>query len=181
MTIVVGVMGGDGQVVMAADSLVTNGSFKSQHPGKIVRVSTAAGDVLVGAAGDAGIHPLVLKVDVPAPIGDLDRWAQDYAEAWTWQAREAKLVDSDGEVNGEALLAAGGRLWSIFENVALPALETFAVIGSGSAVALGALEVLDRADPERAVVAAVAAVEAACRWSVGCGGPVLVERLDATS
>lgn len=178
MTVVAVIVTPAGEVVMGADRQTTDDAgLKWSNPGKILRLPSELGDVLIANAGSAALCALArYKVPLGTPAGDLDRWAQEYADAWTEAARGAKITETaDGPVDGEAVLAVAGRAWAIEEGLAF-AVDGYAAIGSGAPVAMGALEVLDRSDAKRAVTAAV---DAACRWADGCNGPAVIERLKA--
>jgi ATP-dependent protease HslVU (ClpYQ) peptidase subunit len=179
---VVAALVADGRVWMAADSLAIDGqamTFPSPHKAHRLDIAHGTDHVIVGAAGRAAVGHAIrhrLKIDAgPDPLDDDDAnaWAYSIAEAFTELCLERKLVNDDGGVDGEMLLGWRGRLWDVSDHLALP-LPTFGGIGSGAAVARGALDVLaDQVNvtPDWAVTRAA---EAACRHNAQCRPPITV-------
>lgn len=163
MTVVVGVRRA-GQCVLAADRLAVDSNGTTMEVVKLTHI----GDAIAGVAGSTALLPIVRRIEPPA-IEDGDEWAQHLAERITADAKAAGVVDGDGDMRGVVLLARGGSMWELFDNVALPIRVDYHAIGSGAATAFGALharlgDVLPL--PQWAGYGVAAAV----RHVVDCGG-----------
>lgn len=174
MTVIAAVVD-QGRVWMAADSYSLGPYEQVLHTRKIDRLTAAGETILLASCGRAGIGPLaarqVSSCRPPGRRADPDGWAQGMAEAITDTCRARGHVDSDGDLDGELLLAWRHRLWVVSMDLAQP-VGTYIAIGSGRMVALGAMWATPDAPPERRVGLAV---EAAIEHVAHIGGPVLTE------
>jgi hypothetical protein len=165
-------------VVMAADSCeVDDDGTVFRCDRKMFTVPVGRAHALVGCAGNSSVMSLMrYRVQMPPAPQPRDRdgedeWAHLVAEAFTEAARAANIVNKDGDIDANVLLAFRGRLWTIEEAYAAP-MDIPTAIGTGAPYALGALAAL----PVRmaAVRRARRAVEIACDLSVTCRAPVHV-------
>lgn len=157
----------EGRVWMAADTASHAGTTRYAAPPKIRHHPNG---VLVAAAGQTAILAALRDPELipDCDTDDLDEWAQCTAERITAAllAVEPPLVD-DGSINGEILLARAGRLWYIDANLATPARDGVAVLGSGSDIAYGAVQaLLSLNQPSLHVVTTAVAI--ACQRNAGC-------------
>jgi ATP-dependent protease HslVU (ClpYQ) peptidase subunit len=137
----------DGHVLMAGDSL-TRVYDRPIRDGirKVLRlpVGKAGEECLFGISGDGALADILsarLTLDAPGPNEDLQPWAAAVIWAITELAGDAGLTDA-GQIDGSLLLGFRGRLWTLANNFAIPSTDGVAAIGSGEAVAVGALDVL---------------------------------------
>ena len=135
--------------VMAADTLASDGLLKVAGMRKVVRGSDG---VLYGVAGAAGICCAIARWVESGYRGDMPALRVED------QTADVLVVGVDGVIS--ALTPYGQEDY--------PGAEYFA-IGSGSAVAMGALHA--GADAEGAVRAAI-------EHGLGCGGAVMAVRHD---
>jgi ATP-dependent protease HslVU (ClpYQ) peptidase subunit len=102
-------------------------------------------ECLLGFSGAGGLSEYVsahLKLEHTPDTGeDLQRWAAVVVWAVTELAEQAGLTE-DRQIDGSLLLGYRGRLWTLANNIAIPHTDGIAAIGSGEAVAVGALDVL---------------------------------------
>ena len=136
---------------LAADSLTTHAASRVGGVRKITRGPSGA---MAGAAGDTALcHDFLSQVEA----GTLKDFDIDGRE----DGFNGLLVTPDGMLHR---VGPRGTVW--------PIDAACAAIGSGMDIALGALHMGATAQQ---------AVEAAIAIDTGCGGPVQVERLSATS
>ncbi len=165
-----------GQVHLAADSVAVAGNGIKIANRKLIGLKVeGTGDVaLFGAAGFTALGPLVhrlLSVDNPGHGGSLDGWAQATAEAVTNLALRHMLTDESdgGRVDMAILFAWRDRLWVISHHVAIP-VEDYHAVGSGAAVAMGAMWALDADQRHEPSAIPALAVQATADHMVGIGG-----------
>lgn len=179
----------DGQVTMGADSASIMAGIVTHDAGKI-RTWTVGTDwagteqVAIGFAGLAQLGDMAqrhLELDDPPPRGEsLRPWMLGIAEAICTIATEAKppAVDSDGWVDGCALVGFRGQLWVLAQQAADPLPDGFAATGAAGEVALGYLAAVSESDMPP-VVAVTHAIAVACRFcdtaDVGPDGPQIVQ------
>ncbi|MFG3710903.1 hypothetical protein [Micromonospora sp. NPDC047730] len=171
----------DGKVFMAADSCLTLYNRPVVGLGmKILRLDAGDDEVLLGLSGHWGLSGFLSKLKLPVAPDESESyqaWAHELAGVITKAAVEAGIVD-DGQMDNHLLLGWNGLLWTLHHHTALAHLDGRAAIGSGEAVALGALDAFLATDvPTAAAVAGAADI--ACRRDIYSQGPVQVEVLDA--
>lgn len=188
MTVVVGVKDG-GRVVLAADGQGSRNYVK--YPlatPKVFRV----GPYALGVAGFGALATAVAHGFAPPPPPKNARdgaafVAGPFSDALRGHlAGRGALRGGDGieamgneDDRGTVVVAWDGEVFAIEDAFASLAWDApFLAIGSGAEVALGALHAMER-NPTGANIKARIAVEAACRFSDGCGGPVRVVATDA--
>lgn len=186
---IIAAMAAEDHVVMGCDTAADyRGTAIYRADGKIAQWETAQGDrVLLGAAGNAAIVPILLRRlhigDGPADDADAQTWASALAEKITGvlaDAHPAVLTpagaDAAAGVDGMLLLAWRHRLWLVHTHEALPPYPGIAAVGSGTDLALGALHTAS-AVGVGAYTAVEMAVALACAFDSGCSidgrGPLL--------
>lgn len=181
MTCVVGVQG-DGFAVIGADSAgVIGWTVERRADEKVFR----RGAFLFGIAGSFRMGN-VLRWSFDAPdqgdVGDEQyihtAWLDALREAMKARgyAKQENNVESLG--GGSFLVAYHGRLYEVDCDYQIGrTLDGYHAVGSGAAVALGALAVM-RGHPRRRVLAAL---EAAEKHNIGVRGPFVTLRSEAAS
>lgn len=166
----------DGQVWMAADSMTT--VYDRPIPNaarKIRRLPVGHAEALIGVCGDGGLADLLTtRVTLPSleGMGDLQIWAAHVAYVVTDRAIEAGLTE-DGRVDGHFLLGHAGQLWTLIHAQAIPHPDGIAALGSGEALAIGAIDALEASnDPVQTLGRAL---QIACHRDRYSAGPVYVE------
>jgi ATP-dependent protease HslVU (ClpYQ) peptidase subunit len=185
MTTVVAVRKG-GQVVMAADSLVTFGdtrlSYSAERNQKLFMVNDAAGQSIFAVAG-AAAHFLVLQHALAAqPVEALRFGSKDeifrtftllhpvLKDAFFLQTKEDEHEPYESS-QFTMLLANASGIYGIYSYREVFEFKQFWSIGSGRSFALGAMHaVYDKARSARDV--AEAGVAAACEFDRNSAGPV---------
>ena len=185
MTTVVAVRKG-GQVVMAADSLVTFGdtrlSFNAEANQKLFRVSDAAGESVFAVAG-AAAHFLVLQQALAAQpaealrFGSKDQIFRTFTllhpvlkESFFLQTKEDEHEPYESS-QFTMLLANASGIYGIYSYREVFEFKQFWSIGSGRSFALGAMHAsYDKARSAREV--AEAGVAAACEFDRNSAGPI---------
>ena len=185
MTTVVAVRKG-GQVVMAADSLVTFGDTRLSHRAeanqKLFMVNDAGGQSIFAVAG-AAAHFLVLQhaLAVQSPealrFGSKDEIFRTFTllhpvlkESFFLQTKEDEH-DPYESSQFTMLLANASGIYGIYSYREVFEFKQFWSIGSGRSFALGAMHaVYDKARSAREV--AEAGVAAACEFDRNSAGPV---------
>ena len=185
MTTVVAARKG-GQVVMAADSLVTFGDTRLSHRAeanqKLFMVNDAAGQSMFAVAG-AAAHFLVLQHALAAQPAEALRFGSKDEIFRTFTLLHPVLKDSfflqtkeDEHDPYESsqftmLLANASGVYGIYSYREVFEFKQFWSIGSGRSLALGAMHaVYDKARSARDV--AEAGVAAACEFDRNSAGPV---------
>jgi ATP-dependent HslUV protease, peptidase subunit HslV len=185
MTTVVAVRKG-GQVVMAADALVTFGDTRLSHSAeknqKLFMVNDAVGQSIFALAG-AAAHFLVLQHALAAQPAEALRFGSKEEIFRTFTLLHPVLKDSfflqtkeDEHEPYESsqftmLLANASGIYGIYSYREVFEFKQFWSIGSGRSFALGAMHaVYDKARSARDV--AEAGVAAACEFDRNSAGPV---------
>jgi len=185
MTTVVAARKG-GQVVMAADSLVTFGDTRLSHRAeanqKLFMVNDAAGQSMFAVAG-AAAHFLVLQHALAAQPAEALRFGSKDEIFRTFTLLHPVLKDSfflqtkeDEHEPYESsqftmLLANASGIYGVYSYREVFEFKQFWSIGSGRSFALGAMHaVYDKARSARDV--AEAGVAAACEFDRNSAGPV---------
>lgn len=186
MTVIVAVRDQAG-VVIGADSRTSHGWYgASSHAlPKIIAHRSAGRSVFIGPAGNVRFSNILRYATLPddlSPSRDEHQWAvtslvpalRAASAAAGWTEKKNDREDHAGDL----LLVIGTRIfnldcdWAVWE----PATP-FAAAGSGSDIALGALDAMHRLTPELPGEAmALAALEAACAHNSGCAPPLIVQR-----
>jgi ATP-dependent protease HslVU (ClpYQ) peptidase subunit len=173
-----------GEVVMVADSRTNIGDRPLDGAArKIMRLPYDGGELLVGVSGNAGMPGRIRaawpeSIAAPPAGGELQEWAEEIAGVLTQAMLDSAMTDGDGRMESEFLLAAAGRLWTVYHHAAVPHADGRAAVGTGGPLALAALDVALDSDlpPEAAVVRAAIAAIGLDMWS---GPPLQVELLSA--
>ncbi len=185
MTTVVAVRKG-GQVVMAADALVTFGdtrlSFNAEANQKLFRVADAEGESVFAVAG-AAAHFLVLQQALAAQPADALRFGSKdqifrtftllhpvLKEAFFMQTKEDEH-DPYESSQFTMLLANASGIYGIYSYREVFEFKQFWSIGSGRSFALGAMHAAyDKARSAREI--AEAGIAAACEFDRNSAGPI---------
>lgn len=185
MTTVVAVRKG-GQVVMAADALVTFGdtrlSFNAEANQKLFRVADAEGESVFAVAG-AAAHVLVLQQALAAQPADALRFGSKeqifrtftllhpvLKESFFLQTKEDEH-DPYESSQFTMLLANPSGIYGIYSYREVFEFKQFWSIGSGRSFALGAMHAAyDKARSAREI--AEAGVAAACEFDRNSAGPI---------
>lgn len=153
MTIVAGLVH-EGQCWVGADSMISDGTTceESARP----KLARRRGWVL-GLAGSWSLLPLLRSLDVPRPTGrdsDGDELARAVKAAWGGRPGAAEVY---------VLAAGAGHIW-VVQGQDWAALRTnhYCAIGTGEAVALGALHATGGLSPRARVMAALRAARQHC-------------------
>ncbi len=146
MTAIVGLRW-EGGALLAADSAVTGELRARERRPKVAKRD----GYLVGACGGAAFCHAALRLSAKLRRGTLLDWA---VETYLPKLREALAEEPD---EGEIILASPGELVTISEAAVHDYADDYAAVGSGAAVALGALCVLPRVDALGRARAALAA------------------------
>lgn len=190
MTAIAAIPLGD-HVIMAADTRLCRRSALIGTTHKISRLLVGPKyerHALLAVSGSHALakmayhwfHTAAKTPDLPTPDDEAkaEAWASRIALTLCKLATEAQppLVVDDGEIDGEALLALGPRLWLLSGQAAVPIAAPFA-IGSGGCEARGALY----AASELGLVknyphdALRLAIRAAIALDTNCGGEIDIE------
>jgi ATP-dependent protease HslVU (ClpYQ) peptidase subunit len=190
MTVIAAIPTNDG-VIMAADTLLMRRESVIGTTRKISRLLVGPKYEHVALLGLSGSHALAEVAHhrfhenaelpdcaYPDDTAKADYWAHRVAVKLATLAHTAEppLTVDDGEMDGEALLALGPRLWLLSGQSAVPISAPFA-IGSGADVARGSLH----AAAELGLVgnypydALRLAVRAAMELNAYCGGEIQIE------
>ena len=162
MTVIAAVQTRTG-VYMACDSACTAGDTLTLVRGK-ARPMT---HYVVGVAGDA----TALCALATAKLGRGQ--IRSYGDVVQKVALQIDAAGPKGDFDWAGLVASPHGLWWIYpDGGATQVAEPYATLGSGGTIALA---VLDALGPSRASL--VKAMDAACRRSVTCSGPVYVHRI----
>ncbi|MGI8666193.1 MAG: hypothetical protein ACR2N4_09210 [Jatrophihabitans sp.] len=180
----------DGRVVMGADSasICYSRPTLGQVKLMVLPIEDASANpdnpaVLIGMAGASAMKDLVrseLRVPpAPAPDDDPQPWAARIAQQITALMRDHSLLNSDGGLDGNALLGWSGHVWTISTSGAVLAAEGIAAIGAGEEAAMGALYAIDTwprlmGEGESVDNAVRSAVVIANHLNIYSAGPVLV-------
>ena len=185
MTTVVAVRKG-GQVVMAADALVTFGdtrlSFNAEANQKLFKVADAEGESVFAVAG-AAAHFLVLQQALAAQPADALRFGSKdqifrtftllhpvLKESFFLQTKEDEH-DPYESSQFTMLLANPSGIYGIYSYREVFEFKQFWSIGSGRSFALGAMHAAyDKARSAREI--AEAGVAAACEFDRNSAGPI---------
>lgn len=184
MTVIVGVEHNGGSTI-AADSLSASPAHCHRSgASKIVRHEKAG--LLIGFTTAWRFGQLLrYELDPPkhwqdeAGKPDADEWvATELAKAIKKTLVEAEWATKENErrEGGFALIAYRGRIYRLQDEFDIVRTgEGYDAVGAGDSIALGALYAL--AGRTEGASRARAAVEAACRHSPWCGGPIEAETL----
>lgn len=108
-------------------------------------IAEQGGSVLLGFCGAGALVDIAaaeLNLDAaPAPGDDPHPWAVCMGQAITGLARDHGLLE-DGHLNGNVLIGWGGNVWSVYTEGAHLHTDGIAAIGTGAALALGALHAM---------------------------------------
>lgn len=171
----------DGTVHMAADSC--NNVYDRPIIGgaqKIIRHPAGDGEVLLAVTGSGGIMRIIpqrLHVEA-APSGgeDPQSWADAVAFALTELCVEARMLNTDGVMDGTVLLGWNARLWSLTHMQAIPHPDGVGALGTGEGPAIGVIDALRARDGNgRDIV--TEAVRVACHRDRYSAEPVQYEAL----
>lgn len=178
-----------GRAWMCADSRTNVGDRVVDGAArKIMRLPYDGGELLIGLSGNAGMSGPI-RADWPAGIAapptdhtSLQEWAEEISAVLTQSMIDSAMVDSDGRMESEFLLAAAGRVWTIYHHAAIPHFDGRAAVGSGGPMALAALAVLLAEPIGMPRSAAVSrAVDTAVELDMWSGRPLMIEVLQPGS
>ena len=180
-----------GQVVMAADTLVTFGDTSLSHRfesnSKIFKVDTPAGMSYVGMAGTVAHFPALRKAMAALPKEQLKLGSRDEVfdtfiklhpmlkETFFLQTKED---DNDPYESSQftVLVANASGIYGLYSYREIFEFKEFWGIGSGRSFALGAMHACwDKAKTAREV--ALAGMNAGCEFDKNSGGPIEVVTL----
>jgi len=117
---------------------------------KIRRLLDGGGSpvALLGISGTAAAISVLRKAFADEPVdqlgdGDPEDWSYAIASRMTKAMVEAGLTDHDtGQMDGTMLLGTPGHMWTLEHHLAIRMPDGIGAVGSGEAVAIGALDVL---------------------------------------
>jgi ATP-dependent protease HslVU (ClpYQ) peptidase subunit len=178
----------NGQVAMAADSLVTFGDTRLgprfEANSKILKIDTPAGSTYVGAAGTVAHFPVLRKALTSLPKDQLLLGSKDEVfdtfiklhpmlkETFFLQTKED---DNDPYESSQfsVLIANATGIYGLYSYREVFEFKEFWGIGSGRSFALGAMHtVWDKAKTAREV--ALAGIHAGCEFDKNSGLPVVM-------
>lgn len=192
MTCVVGIVAGDGTVVLAADSHGTDWHLRGEYGRKVHEVDGAVvGFTTSYRFGQVAAHVwLPQMLEQPGVREELDeRWLATRGMKLLRKALRTHgwlRRDHEVEEGGTLLLGLAGRLWVVHSDFGVaerrpaPPAPAHWAIGCGRGYALGCLHARTRElhgwSARAAADEAAFAVRAAIEFSPGCGGRVDVVR-----
>ena len=175
-----------GQVVMAADSLVTFGDTRLPNRfeanSKVFKVETTAGASFIGMAGTVAHFPALRKAMATLPKDELRLGSRDEVydtflklhpllkETFFLQTKED---DNDPYESSQftVLIANAAGIFGLYSYREIFEFKEFWGIGSGRSFALGAMHaVWDKAKTAREV--AMAGMKAGCEFDKNSDGPI---------
>ena len=175
-----------GQVVIAADTLVTFGDTALPHRyeanTKIFKVDTPAGISYVGMAGTVAHFPALRKAMAALPKADLQLSSKDEVygtflklhpllkETYFLQTKEDDN-DPYESMQFTAVIANSSGIYGLYSYREIFEFKEFWGIGSGRSFALGAMHASwDSAKTAKDV--ALAGMHAGCEFDKNSGGPI---------
>lgn len=175
MTVVVAVSDGT-RVCMASDSQTTDNGHCITVANKVFK----HGQVLVGADGKGSIIDLFRYCSPPEYKGmeNIAAWAFRDLVPWMHAEMERRsILDEDKSKGwpfpGSVILAHAERALIVaLDGQIVEPERRWCAIGSGRAIASGAIHHALNADDWKADEVAIAGVEAACAMDNGCGLPI---------
>lgn len=128
---------------------------------------------LLGISGTAAAISVLRSAFAAEPVeqlggSDPEEWSYAIASRMTKAMVEAGLTDHEtGQMDGTMLLGTPGHMWTLEHHMAIRMPDGIGAVGSGEAVAIGALAVLLESDPPLSQAVARAAEVATERdqWS----------------
>ena len=150
-------------VVMGGDSCVSeDGGTRAMCPSKIFK----AGAFMIGYAGSTEYCTLLQhRLKWPTQVEDLELYMRVHLP--DYMRETCKRIGMEMP-DGASLIAVAGTLWAFDDATADPVVEGYGTIGSGHAIALGALYATAGRAPRKRVQLAL---EAAARHRVDVSAP----------
>jgi ATP-dependent HslUV protease, peptidase subunit HslV len=175
-----------GQVVMAADTLVTFGDTSLPHRyeanSKIFKVDTPAGISYVGMAGTVAHFPALRKAMAALPKADLKLSSKDEVydtflklhpllkETFFLQTKEDDN-DPYESMQFTVVIANSSGIYGLYSYREIFEFKEFWGIGSGRSFALGAMHAA-WGSAKSAKEVAMAGMHAGCEFDKNSGGPI---------
>ena len=175
-----------GQVVMAADTLVTFGDTalpqRYEANSKIFKVDTPAGISYVGMAGTVAHFPALRKAMAALPKADLKLSSKDEVydtflklhpllkETFFLQTKEDDN-DPYESMQFTVVIANSSGIYGLYSYREIFEFNEFWGIGSGRSFALGAMHAV-WASAKTAKEVALAGMHAGCEFDKNSGGPI---------
>jgi ATP-dependent HslUV protease, peptidase subunit HslV len=175
-----------GQVVMAADTLVTFGDTSLPHRyeanSKIFKVDTPAGISYVGMAGTVAHFPALRKAMAALPKADLKLSTKDEVydtflklhpmlkETFFLQTKEDDN-DPYESMQFTVVIANSSGIYGLYSYREIFEFKEFWGIGSGRSFALGAMHAV-WGSAKTAKEVAMAGMHAGCEFDKNSGGPI---------
>ena len=175
-----------GQVVMAADTLVTFGDTalpqRYEANSKIFKVDTPAGISYVGMAGTVAHFPVLRKAMAALPKADLKLGSKDEVydtflklhpllkETFFLQTKEDDN-DPYESMQFTVVIANSSGIYGLYSYREIFEFKEFWGIGSGRSFALGAMHAA-WASAKTAKEVALAGMHAGCEFDKNSGGPI---------
>ena len=175
-----------GQVVMAADTLVTFGDTSLPHRyeanNKIFKVDTSAGISYVGMAGTVAHFPALRKAMAALPKADLKLHSKDEVydtflklhpllkETFFLQTKEDDN-DPYESMQFTVVIANSSGIYGLYSYREIFEFKEFWGIGSGRSFALGAMHAA-WGSAKTAKEIAMAGMHAGCEFDKNSGGPI---------
>ena len=171
MTIIAAYIDRTGHTAIGCDTMAMGGGHCTYVSSKLHRIGAA----VVGCSG-SNLWRRFLTEDPPALDDPAD--LMEFADGWTeWATERGHGEQVDGQLyqNGGFLVAFPGRLIEVCADGALhESTLRYAAMGSGQAIAVGALAIASEAWPTARDVL-VRAIQAVMLHSPECGGDIIVE------
>lgn len=175
-----------GQVVMAADTLVTFGDTRLSHRfeanSKIFEVATPHGSSYIGMAGTVAHFPVLRKAMVTLPMEDIrlnnreavfDTFLKLHPLLKETFFLQSKEDDNDPYESSQftVLIANATGIYGLYSYREVFEFKDFWAVGSGRSFALGAMHAIwSKAKTAREV--ATAGLSAGCEFDKNSGGPI---------
>ena len=175
-----------GQIVMAADTLVTFGDTSLPHRyeanSKIFKVDTTAGISYVGMAGTVAHFPALRKAMAALPKADLKLSSKDEVydtflklhpvlkETFFLQTKEDDN-DPYESMQFTVVIANSSGIYGLYSYREIFEFKEFWGIGSGRSFALGAMHAA-WGSAKTAKEVAMAGMHAGCEFDKNSGGPI---------
>jgi ATP-dependent protease HslVU (ClpYQ) peptidase subunit len=141
MSVVIALIGTDGDVTLGCDSLVTTDTTSMVSGSKL----HPCGKAIIGFCGDIVAEYEALRGLPHLLRGDPEKWLNEKLVPHLRAAVDAaETLTGRDAANLEALVVAGGSVWTLDDDqVPMFVNEPHAAIGSGANFALGALQAID--------------------------------------
>lgn len=175
MTCIIGLIDNN-TVYLGSDSRTSSNGFK--FPGNHTKIFSQNG-ILFGICGNVRYNDIIrYRLEIPyqhEDVSDIEYLCTDFIDSLRFALESAKYSKEENNISSvpfESMILLGykNKLYSIFHDYSILEFNDYYAIGSGSDFALGSLETSRNLgiSPRKRIELAL---EAACKFSVGCAPP----------